>query len=157
MRPTCARSPAGRATTRWSSCATRKCPRTSPRRSSPRRARRSRPRSDARPASGGPLVSGALLLTPRQIATNQAAVVCDVCGRTLLRGEEASVFLAGGARRVVCELSTPRAANGGWIREGPEEGGLGMRPGGREGRGSFLSRPPSRREVVHTEANFEEA
>ena len=39
-----------------------------------------------------------LRMTPRQIATNKAAVVCDVCGRTLLRGEEASVFLAGGAR-----------------------------------------------------------
>jgi hypothetical protein len=88
-------------------------------------------------------------MTPRQIATNQAAVVCDVCGRTLLRGEEASVFLAGGARRVVCELCTPRAANEGWIREGVEQEELGMRSRGREGRGSFLSRLRSRREVGH--------
>src|SRR4051794_28911543 len=96
-------------------------------------------------------------MTPRQIATNQAAVVCDVCGRTLLRGEEASVFLAGGARRVVCELCTPRAANEGWIREGVEQEELGMRSRGRERRGAFLSRLRSRREVVHTEPNFEEA
>jgi len=88
-------------------------------------------------------------MTPRQIATNQAAVVCDVCGRTLLRGEEASVFLAGGARRVVCELCTPRAANEGWIREGVEQEELGVSARGRERRGSFLSRLRSRREVGH--------
>src|SRR4051794_21968676 len=90
-------------------------------------------------------------MTPRQIATNQSAVVCDVCGRTLLRGEEASVFLAGGARRVVCELCTPRAANEGWIREGVEQEELGMRSRGRERRGNFLSRLRSRREVGHGE------
>src|SRR3954463_11534763 len=88
-------------------------------------------------------------MTPRQIATNQSAVVCDVCGRTLLRGEEAAVFIAGGARRLVCELCTPRAANEGWIREGVEQEELGVRSRGRERRGSFLSRLRSRREVGH--------
>ena len=88
-------------------------------------------------------------MTPRQIATNQAAVVCDVCGRTLLRGEEASVFLAGGSRRLVCELCTPRAANEGWIREGVEQEELAMRSRGRERRGSFLSRLRNRREPDH--------
>ena len=90
-------------------------------------------------------------MTPRQIATNQAAVVCDVCGRTLLRGEEASVFLAGGARRLVCELCTPRAANEGWIREGVEQEELTTRSRGRERRGGFLQRLRSRREVGHQE------
>src|SRR3954451_21468056 len=98
-------------------------------------------------------------MTPRQIATNQSAVVCDVCGRTLLRGEEASVFLAGGARRLVCELCTPRAANEGWIREGVEQEELTTRSRGRERRGSFLSRLRSRREVGHepvaAEADYE--
>lgn len=45
-------------------------------------------------------------------------VSCDVCGRTLLRGENADVFLHGGSRRTVCELCTSRAVHEGWIREG---------------------------------------
>ena len=57
-------------------------------------------------------------MTRKSIATNMAAVSCDVCGRTLLRGEKADVFLHGGSRRTVCELCTARAANEGWIREG---------------------------------------
>jgi hypothetical protein len=48
-------------------------------------------------------------------------VSCDVCGRTLLRGEHADVFLHGGQRRMVCELCTPRAAHEGWIREGMDD------------------------------------
>jgi hypothetical protein len=56
-------------------------------------------------------------LSHRDIKTNYADVVCDVCGRTLLRGERAEPFLAGGQRRLVCELCTVRAAHEGWIRE----------------------------------------
>jgi hypothetical protein len=48
-------------------------------------------------------------------------VSCDVCGRTLLRGEQADVFLAGGTRRNVCELCTQRASHEGWIREGLDD------------------------------------
>jgi hypothetical protein len=44
--------------------------------------------------------------------------VCDVCGRTLLRGERAHPYLEGAARRVVCELCTGRAQREGWLREG---------------------------------------
>ncbi len=54
----------------------------------------------------------------KSIATNMAVVSCDVCGRTLLRGENADVFLHGGSRRTVCELCTSRAMHEGWIREG---------------------------------------
>jgi hypothetical protein len=43
---------------------------------------------------------------------------CDVCGRTLLRGERAHPYLEGAARRVVCELCTGRAQREGWLREG---------------------------------------
>lgn len=46
--------------------------------------------------------------------------MCDVCGRTLLRGERAHAYIDGGARRSVCELCTSRAVNEGWIREGSE-------------------------------------
>jgi hypothetical protein len=85
-------------------------------------------------------------MTRKQIATNRAVVACDVCGRTLLRGEHADVFLAGGARRTVCELCTARAQNEGWIREGVEDEALGVRERGRERRGSFLQRLRSRRD-----------
>ncbi len=57
-------------------------------------------------------------MTRKSIATNMAVVACDVCGRTLLRGENADVFLHGGSRRTVCELCTARAMHEGWIREG---------------------------------------
>ncbi len=56
-------------------------------------------------------------LSHRDIKTNRADVICDVCGRTLLRGERAEPFLAGGQRRLVCELCTVRATHEGWIRE----------------------------------------
>jgi hypothetical protein len=47
-----------------------------------------------------------------------AHVACDVCGRTLLRGERAHPYLDAGVRRAVCELCTARAHQEGWIREG---------------------------------------
>jgi hypothetical protein len=43
---------------------------------------------------------------------------CDVCGRTLLRGERAHPYLDRGAHRTVCELCTLRAEQEGWLREG---------------------------------------
>jgi len=60
-------------------------------------------------------------VTRKAITTSHAVVSCDVCGRTLLRGENADVFLHGGQRRMVCELCTPRAAHEGWIREGLDD------------------------------------
>jgi hypothetical protein len=60
-------------------------------------------------------------VTRKAITTSHAVVSCDVCGRTLLRGEHADVFLHGGQRRMVCELCTPRAAHEGWIREGMDD------------------------------------
>ena len=81
----------------------------------------------------------------KSITTSRAAVACDVCGRTLLRGEHADAFIANGSRRMVCELCTARAANEGWIREGADNA-LGVRRNGpRHGR-SLLGRlkPPRR-------------
>jgi hypothetical protein len=86
-------------------------------------------------------------MTTRQIATNQSAIVCDVCGRTLLRGENASVFLAGGSRRMVCELCTPRAAHEGWIREGLGDETLTAHSRRRDRGGSFFARLRGRREA----------
>jgi hypothetical protein len=43
---------------------------------------------------------------------------CDVCGRTILKGERVDAYLApGGQRKLVCELCTDRAYQEGWIRE----------------------------------------
>ncbi len=82
-------------------------------------------------------------MTRKSISTTRAAVACDVCGRTLLRGEHADPFIAGGARRMVCELCTARAANEGWIREGADNA-LGVRRNGPRGGRSLFGRlrPP---------------
>jgi hypothetical protein len=81
----------------------------------------------------------------RDIKTNQQDVSCDVCGRTLLRGERAEPFLAGGERRHVCELCTARAQHEGWIREsGADE--LMLRSSRHEGRGRLVDRLRARRE-----------
>jgi hypothetical protein len=75
----------------------------------------------------------------KSISTTREAVACDVCGRTLLRGEHADPFIAGGARRMVCELCIARAANEGWIREGADNA-LGVRRNGPRGGRSLLGR-----------------
>lgn len=79
-------------------------------------------------------------MTRKSIITNPAIVTCDVCGRTLLRGEHHDVFLAGGARRNVCELCTGRAVHEGWIREGLDDVVARSRDGRGRNRGGLLSR-----------------
>src|SRR5918995_2329037 len=82
----------------------------------------------------------------RDIKTNQVDIACDICGRTLLRGEHAEGFLAAGQRRQVCELCTARAQHEGWIRESGGDD-LALRHPRGEGRGrSFLDRLRTRRE-----------
>ena len=45
-------------------------------------------------------------------------VNCDVCGRTILKGERTEWYLApGGHRHEVCDLCAVRAQHHGWIRE----------------------------------------
>jgi hypothetical protein len=81
----------------------------------------------------------------KSITTSREAVPCDVCGRTLLRGEHADPFIANGSRRMVCELCTARAANEGWIREGADNT-LGVRRNGQRGGRSLFERLIPRRE-----------
>ena len=90
------------------------------------------------------------------IKTNQQDVSCDVCGRTLLRGERAEPFLAGGARRQVCELCTARAQHEGWIREsGSDE--LTLRSSRHEGRTRLVDRLRARRERAREVADEQAA
>ena len=97
----------------------------------------------------------------RDIKTNQVDIACDVCGRTLLRGEHAETFLAGGSRREVCDLCTARAQHEGWIREsGGDE--LALRHTRHDGRGRSLrerlrARRERAREVQEEAAAAEEA
>jgi hypothetical protein len=54
----------------------------------------------------------------KELRPSHEAVACDVCGRTMLKGEHAEAYLApGGQRRLVCDLCVPRAEHEGWIRE----------------------------------------
>lgn len=86
-------------------------------------------------------------MTRKSISTSQTVIACDVCGRTLLRGEHADVFLHGGTRRMVCELCTARAVHEGWIREGLDSAmaSSGERSGGAR---SLLGRLRARREAA---------
>ena len=50
--------------------------------------------------------------------TTEEATACDVCHRTMLKGEWAEPYLTPSReRRHVCELCAPRAQHEGWIRE----------------------------------------
>jgi hypothetical protein len=69
----------------------------------------------AAPKAAGTLESG---VTTKDIRTSTQDTVCDVCGRTLLRGEHADSYLDGASARTVCELCKDRALHEGWVRAG---------------------------------------
>jgi hypothetical protein len=72
---------------------------------------------------------------------------CDVCHRTMLKGEYAEPYLTPSReRRLVCELCAPRAQREGWIREAaaPEAPAHPQRPPERRG----LFRRGRRRETA---------
>jgi hypothetical protein len=54
----------------------------------------------------------------KQVRAIEEQVACDVCGRTMLKGERTEPYLAPSReRKLVCSLCAPRAQQEGWIRE----------------------------------------
>ncbi len=86
-------------------------------------------------------------MATKDIRPSDTVLNCDVCGRTLLRGEGADQYLHGGERKLVCELCRGRAVNEGWI---PEDESLEPRAqwGSGDRRRSLLGRLRGRREYA---------
>jgi hypothetical protein len=82
-------------------------------------------------------------------------VSCDVCGRTILKGERTEPYLApGGERHQVCDLCPGRAEHHGWIRESAA-GGMPARAPRAEPRRGVMGRLRRRRpaEAAGMQAN----
>jgi hypothetical protein len=76
----------------------------------------------------------------KEVRPGLEEIVCDVCGRTMLKGERTEPYLApGGQRMLVCELCTDRAYAEGWIRESAHDE-LPARTRRHEPRRSILAR-----------------
>jgi hypothetical protein len=57
-------------------------------------------------------------MATRQLQTSHEPVSCQICGRSLLRGERPASFRSAAEVHTVCELCTVRALGEGWVREG---------------------------------------
>src|SRR5689334_12613538 len=67
---------------------------------------------------GAVAAPGSLGLVRKELRPTLDHGNCDVCGRSILKGERTDIYLApGGQRKLVCELCTDRAYQEGWIRE----------------------------------------
>jgi hypothetical protein len=57
-------------------------------------------------------------MATRRLQTSHQPVTCQICGRSLLRGERPASFRSAAEIHTVCELCTVRALGEGWVREG---------------------------------------
>lgn len=76
----------------------------------------------------------------KEVTVTHEILACEVCGRTILKGERTEPYLVqDGSRRLVCELCTRRAESAGWIREATHAD-MPATPAGAEPRPSLLER-----------------
>ena len=89
----------------------------------------------------------------KQVRTFEEHMVCEVCGRTMLKGESTEPYLTPSReRKLVCQLCAPRAQQEGWIRESANPGAPARPPQQREGGRRFLrarKSPMSQDDAVH--------
>ena len=78
--------------------------------------------------------------------------VCDICQRSLLRGEHVVTYYDGDQVRSVCELCTTRAHRQGWVREGTEVAELAPAAHAERAR-SLVARLRGRREQSGVDAS----
>ena len=84
-------------------------------------------------------------------------VTCEVCGRTILKGERAEWYLEpGGHRHQVCDLCGVRARHHGWIRESAADDMPARPPRADQSRG-VLGRLRRRRPSPEPAASHEDA
>jgi hypothetical protein len=83
-------------------------------------------------------------------------LVCDVCRRTMLKGERPEPYLAPSReRKLVCQLCAPRAQKEGWIRESGDE--TPVQPPRPSERGRFLRRRRRRAPALDADATAPES
>jgi hypothetical protein len=88
----------------------------------------------------------------KELSPSLEMVACDVCGRTILKGERTEPYmLADGSRRLVCELCIRRAESAGWLRESLH-GDLPAAAPRAEPRRSLLGRLRRRHETAPADA-----
>ena len=82
----------------------------------------------------------------KELRPTNEEIACDVCERTILKGERIESFISqAGERHSVCQLCTDRAQHAGWIRESAHLDAPATRR--TEPRRSLLGRFRRRREV----------